>query len=105
MSILRLMSLQKSYRSLGLLYLDRVRWAGIIDAEAYFDFQYIRWSKDQLMDDLNAGNLPHGLIIVFPDGQQKVVVFGKKEHHYSLKPLSDMLIELSQPILQGVTND
>lgn len=94
------MAISKLYRSIGLLYLGRTRWGAAFDAADYFDFQHLTWSKDQLMDDLKAGNLPQGLIVVLPEGEQKVVVFGKQEHHYTLRPLPDMLNELTQAQLE-----
>lgn len=89
------MSIAKQYRSIGLLFLGRPRWGTGFEPADYFDFQHIKWSKDQLLNDLKAGNLPQGLIVVLPDGAQKVVIFDKKENYYSLCPLFDMLSELN----------
>lgn len=95
MDIIGEVPLLKSYRSIGFLYLGRARWGGLFEPEDYFDFQSIRWSKVQLMGDLKAGNLPEGLIIILPSYNQEVVVFDKLSRSYVLRPLTDLLNEVS----------
>lgn len=94
MDILTGVALPKSYRSIGFLFLGKC-WGGVTEPEDYFDFQLIRWSKVQLMGDLRAGNLPEGLIVVLPNYNQEVVVFDKLSRCYRLRPLTDLLNEVS----------
>ena len=80
------MPIAKRYRVVGFLFNDRRE---LDDPEAYFDFETLTWSKDELMSDLKQGNLPIGSLVLYPDYRIRVVA--RERGNHKLISLDDIM--------------